>query len=71
MKIQLFREDESPEEFEKISDAIVRDLVELRGMPTDNGQYMRTALDELKRDESIIEIYLTVHRVKCSRHDDF
>ena len=71
MKIQIFREDETKEEFEKISSAIVRDLVDLRGMPTDDAQYMRTELDELKHDESIYEIYLAVRRVKCSRHDDF
>lgn len=70
MKIQIFREDETKEEFEKISSAIVRDLVDLRGRPTDD-QYMWTGLDELKHDESTYEIYLAVHRVKCSRHDDF
>lgn len=71
MKIKIFKEDETIEEFEKISDAIIRDLVNLRGMPTDNGQYMRTELNELKHDEWIYEIYLAVHRVKCSRYDDF
>lgn len=71
MKIDLFREDETIEEFEKISDAIIRDLVELRGMPTDNGQFMKACIDELKHDDATYEITMVVHRVKCSRHDDF
>lgn len=71
MKILLFRGDETLEEFEKISDAILRDLVNLRGMPTDNGQYMRTGIDQLNREESAVEMILAVHRVKCSRLEDF
>ena len=71
MKIQIFKEDETPEEFEKISQHIVYDLVNMRGMPTDDGQYMRSSVEELKRDETTYEIYLAVHRVKCSRHEDF
>ena len=70
MQIVLYRR-ETEDEFEKISDSILRDLVNLRGMPTDDGQYMRTAIDEVKRDDSTVEMTLTVHRVKCSRHDDF
>lgn len=71
MKVDLFREGETIEDFEKIADGIIRDIVNLRGMPTDNGQYMRAALDEVRRDDSTIEISLAVHRVKCSRHEDF
>lgn len=70
MKIVLYRR-ETEEEFEKISDGILRDLVNRRGMPTDDGHYMRTTIDEVKRDDSTVEITLTVHRVKCSRPDDF
>lgn len=71
MKILLFKGDESLEEFEKISDAIIRDLVDLRGMPTDDGQYMRYGIGELMREDSTVEIILAVHRVKCSRYEDF
>lgn len=71
MKILLFKRDETLEEFEKISDVIIRDLVDLRGMPTDNGQFMRFGIGELHRDDDGVEITLEVHRVKCSRHEDF
>lgn len=71
MKIIFFRGGETPEEFEKISDIIIHDLVDMRGMPTDNGQFIRTGLDTLNREESTVEIILAVHRVKCSRLDDF
>lgn len=71
MRIVLFQRDETLEEFEKISDAILRDLVNMRGMPTDDGQFMRFGIEHLGRDDSEVEIDLTVHRVKCSRHEDF
>ena len=38
MKILLFEGDETLEEFEKIANAIIRDIVNMRGMPTDHGQ---------------------------------
>lgn len=71
MKILIFNEDETLEEFEKITDAIIHGLVDLRGMPTDNGQYMRTGIEELHREDTTIEIVLAVHRVECRRLDDF
>ena len=71
MKINIEIGDESLEEFEKISDAILRDIVNLRGMPTDDGQYMRYSIERVARDDLEIEINLAVHRVKCSRLDDF
>ena len=71
MKILLFKRDETLEEFEKISDAIIRDLVDLRGMSNDNGQFMRFGIGELHRDDDGVEITLEVHRVKYSRDEDF
>lgn len=71
MKVAIYKGKESTEEFEKISDAIIRDLVNLRGMPTDEGQYMRYSIREIKRNTLYIDIELEVCRVKCSRLDDF
>lgn len=71
MKIKIEIGDESLEEFEKISDAIIRDLVNLRGMPTDDGHYMRYGIEHLKRGDLEVLIDLAVHRVKCSRLEDF
>ena len=69
MKIVLYRR-ETEEEFEKISDEILRDIVNLRGVHNDGGQYLRMILDEVKRDDSTLEITLNVHGVKSSP-DDF
>lgn len=71
MKINMEIGDESLEEFEKICDAIIRDIVNLRGMPTDDGHYMRYGIERIARDDLEVEINLTVHRVKCSRIEDF
>jgi len=71
MKIKIEIGDESLEEFEKICDAIIRDIVELRCMPTDEGQYMRYSLERIARDDLETEINLTVRRVKCRHVEDF
>ena len=71
MKIKIEIGGESLEEFEKITDAIICDLVNLRGMPTDDGQYMRYGIEHLGRGDLEVQIELAVHRVKCSRLDDY
>lgn len=71
MKIKIEIGDETLEEFEKVTDAIMRDLVNLRGMPTDDGQYMRFGIEHLKRGDLEVQIDIAIHRVKCHHLEDF
>ena len=71
MKIKIEIGNETLEEFEKIVDLIIRDVVDLRGMPLQEGGFMRTSIEHIQRGDLDANITICVREVKCSRLDDF
>lgn len=71
MKITIENEEETFEEFDRIVDQIIRDVVELRGMPLENGRYMRTSIKHIQRGDLDATITVCVREIECRRLDDF
>ena len=71
MKIKIEIGNETLEEFERIVDQIIRDVIDLRGMPLEKGGYMRTSIEHIQRGDLDAAITVCVREVKCSRLDDF
>lgn len=71
MKIKIEIGNETLEEFERIVDQLIRDVVELRGMPLEKGGFMRTSIEHIQRGDLDATITVCVHEVQCHRLDDF
>ena len=71
MKIKIEIGDESLEDFEKIVDSLIRDVVDMRGMSSDDGHYIRTAIEHIQRGDLDTSITVAVRKVKCRSLDDF
>ena len=70
MKIKIEIGDETLEEFEKVVDQIIRDVVELRGMPLEKGGFMRSSIESIQRNNVATHITLRVRELKCPRDYD-
>ena len=62
---------ETIEQFEKIVDQIIRDVIELRGMPLEEGGYMLTSIEKIERSDIDATITICVRKIKNHRLDDF
>ena len=71
MKIKIEIGDETLEEFEKIVDQIIKDVVDLRGMPLEKGGFMRTSIEHIQRGDLDATITVCVREIENRRIDDF